>query len=149
MRSWLVLVALAAGCWTERAPAGTAPPPSIASLESPPEAWPGRRATPLPRREEDRCARAITHVFDLARRDAAGSGLTPAMLDDLQQAGIDACYETRWSDEVLDCYEGTTATTQSAECFRAMTEEQREDFERRYMDLRLRHRNTPGAPSTP
>ncbi len=149
MRSWLVLVALAAGCWTERAPAATAPPASIASLEPPPEAWPGRRTTLLPRREDDRCARVITHVFDLARRDAAGSGLTPAMLDDLQRAGIDACHETRWSDDVLDCYEGTTATTQSAECFRAMTEEQREDFERRYMDLRMFHANAPAAPPTP
>ncbi len=149
MRSWLVLVALAAGCWTERAPAATAPPPSIASLESPPEAWPGRRTTPLPRREDDRCARAITHVFDLARRDATGSGLTPAMLDDLEQAGIDACKEARWADDVLDCYESTTATTQSAECFRAMTEEQREDFERRYMDLRMLHANAPAAPPTP
>jgi hypothetical protein len=148
MRSWLVLLALAAGCWTERAPAGTAPAPSIASLERPPEAWPGRRA-PLPRREDDRCARAITHVFDLARRDPASSGLTPAMLDDLQQAGIDGCHETRWSEDVLDCYERTTMTTQSAECFRAMTEAQREDFERRYMDTRMRHRNTPAAPPTP
>jgi hypothetical protein len=40
-------------------------------------------------------------------------------------------------------------TTQSAECFRAMTEAQREDFERRYMDTRMRHRNTPAAPPTP
>ncbi len=103
---------------------------------------------PLPRREDDRCARVITHVFELARRDAAGSGLTPAMLDDIQQASIEGCHETQWSDEILDCYEGTTSTSQTGECYRSMTEEQRDDFERRFMDIRMRHRNAP-APTPP
>jgi hypothetical protein len=149
MRSWLVMVALAAGCWSERTPVGTTPASSIASVERPPAPWPARRQAQVPRRDEDRCARAIAHVFELARKDASGTGFTTAMLDDIQQASVEGCHETEWSDEILDCYERTTSTPQTGECYRTMTEEQREDFERRFMDIRLRHRSTPPSPAAP
>jgi hypothetical protein len=149
MRSWLVLVVLASGCWSERATAETTPVPSIASLERTPEPWPSSGRSHAPRRDHDRCARVIGHVFDLARRDATNSGFTPQMLDDIQVSSVESCHETQWSDEILDCYEGTTSTSQTSECYRTMTEEQREDFERRFMDVRMRHRNNPPPPPPP
>jgi len=143
-----VLVVLAAGCWSERPTAETTPVPSIASLERTPDPWPSSGRSLPPRRDQDRCARVIEHVFDLARRDATSSGFTPQMLDDIQVSSVESCHETQWTDEMLDCYEGTTSTSQTGECYRSMTEEQREDFERRFMDVRMRHRNNP-PPSPP
>lgn len=150
MRSWVVLVVLAAGCWSARPPEETAPPPSLASVERPPERWPSSGRTLGRRRGEDRCARVVTHVFSLARRDAtAGGGFTPAMLDDIEAATVESCHETQWSEDILDCYEHTITTSQTSECYRSMTDEQREDFERRFMDARMRHRNVPPPPPTP
>jgi hypothetical protein len=148
MRSWLVLVVLASGCWSERTTTETTP--SIASLERTPEPWPSSGRSHAPRGDQDRCARVVAHVFGLARRDATSSGFTPAMLDDIEVSSVESCHETQWSDEILGCYEGTTSTAQMGECYRTMTDEQREDFERRFMDIRLRHRNNPPPlPSPP
>jgi hypothetical protein len=143
MRSWLVLVALAAGCWSARSPEETAPPPSLAAVERPPERWPATgRANGRPR-GEDRCTRALGHVFELARRDASSSRFTPAMLDDVQSAAVESCHETQWADDLLDCYDAATSTSGTIECFRSMTDEQREDFQQRIVDVQARHANIP------
>lgn len=157
MRSWLVLIApiaasaLGAGCFREHAPAETTPPavaPSLASPESAPaQRWPGSGAHHR-RRAEDRCAKVVGHMFDLARQDGMNAGFGPAMLDDFQAATIESCHDTGWSEESLGCYEETTATAQMADCYRSMTEEQREDFERRFIEVRSVHRPTP-TPSPP
>jgi hypothetical protein len=154
MRSWLVLIALialGAGCWSERAPAETtlpsrSPPPSIATLDpAPAHRWPGSGAR-FRRRVEDRCAQVVGHMFDLARQDGMNNGFAPAMLDDFQASTIESCHETEWSEESLGCYADTTSTSQMGECYRSMTTEQREDFEQRFLAVRSKHRTTSPPP---
>ena len=137
MRSALVLVVLA-GCWSERTPAQTTPV-SIAAVERQPEPWPSSKPVYFTRRVQDRCAIVITHVFELTKQDSSGRFPT-AMLDELLQATVEGCHETQWSEASLDCYEGTTATSETSDCYRSMTMEQREDFERRFTDIMQRHR---------
>src|SRR4051812_23431508 len=120
MRSWLVLMVLAAGCWGERAPAPAMPPPSIAAVERPPQPWPSTQRGHVRAREPDRCTQVLSHVFDLARQDVPSSGFTVAMLDEIQEATIESCRETQWSEEILDCYADTSSTTQTSECYRSM-----------------------------
>ena len=88
-------------------------------------------------------------MFDLASQDAPNSGFTVAMLDELQESTIESCHETQWSDEILDCYGETSSTSQTSDCYRAMTTEQREDFEKRFMELRQRGRSSPPPAPAP
>ena len=149
MRLPLVLVVvLAAGCYRGgEAPAETAPRPSLVAEERPPEPWPARGRTHAPPRENDRCRRVTDHLFEIVRRDAAGAGITAAMVDEMHVASFEACQETAWSEELLACSELATTLSQVVECLRTMTTEQREDFDRRLTDIRLRHRN--GAAPSP
>jgi len=149
MRRWLALIVLAAGCWGARAPASSAPPPSIAAAERSPEPWPSIQRGHVRERGPDRCTEVLAHVFDLARQDVPNSGFTSAMLDEIQESTVESCHETSWSDDILDCYADTSSTAQTTECYRSMSEAQREDFEKRFMDIRLRHRNAPSPPPTP
>ena len=146
----LLMLAPAAGCWSQAAPAApAAQAPSIAQRQQSREPWPGSARGTLRRPTEDRCARVITHVFALFRQDALANGISGAMLDEIEESSIESCHETAWSDESLDCYEGTALSSKSRDCYRSMTEEQREDFERRFTDIRIRHRNAPTQPATP
>ncbi len=86
-------------------------------------------------------------MFDLARQDGMSSGSTPAIFDDFQASAIESCHETGWSAESLGCYADTTSISQVRECYEAMTTEQREDFERRFMQLQSKHRAPPPSPS--
>jgi hypothetical protein len=148
-RSLVLLVVLAAGCFRGGGvPEETAPRPSIAAQERPPEPWPARGRTFTPPRENDRCRRVTDHLFDIVRRDAGNAGITAAMVDEMHAAGLESCQETAWSEELLTCSELATSLAQVVECLRTMTTEQREDFDRRLTDIRLRHRNAI-APSPP
>lgn len=158
MRSWLVLIALIAasaleaGCFRERAPAETTPAAASPSFASPGPApaqrWPGSGAHHR-RRAENRCVQVVGHMFELARQDGLNAGFAAAMLDDIQAATVESCQETGWSEESLGCYAETTATAQMADCYRSMTEEQREDFERRFIEVRSMHRPSPASLPTP
>lgn len=155
MRSWpwLVLVALAAGCWNERAPA-RAPAVSIAQLEREPEPWPSRARARSVARPPDRCATVISHMFDLWMPDVTLiAGFSAAMFDELRAAGVESCHATGWSDEILSCFEDTTSMDETTGCTRSMTEEQLEDLKRRVMDIMLRQQGattpTPPPPASP
>ena len=87
-------------------------------------------------------------MFDLARPEGMNSTFTVAMIDEFQESTVVGCHETEWTEGSLDCYAETTSTSQMGDCYRSMTPEQREDFERRFMDVRLKHRGTP-TPSPP
>lgn len=139
----LVSMLAAAGCWGERAAAPPAPRPSIAAVERPAPVWPSTQRAHIRRLETDRCRIVLGHVFDLARQDTPSSGFTVAMLDELQESTIESCHETQWSESTLDCYADTSTTTATSECYRAMTSEQRDDFEKRFMELRQRGRSSP------
>jgi len=150
MRSWLLLTVLAAGCWGEHAPAATTPAPSLAAAERPPEPWPASARPLPPRRAADRCMQVIAHVFEVARQDAYNVGLAASMLDDIQETMVESCHETEWADDTLGCYEGTTSLAETNDCFRAMSTEQREDFDRRLSAIRQRHRSgSPPPPPSP
>ena len=156
MRNWLplVLVMLAgAGCWSERAPSKTTPP-ALAAVERPPEPWPSSARGPFVRRVQDRCAIVIAHVFDLTKLDSNGR-LPASVLDELLSSTIESCHETEWSEEILGCYEETASTSETSDCYRSMTNEQRDDFEKRFTDIMQRHHSSvshgasPPPPSPP
>jgi hypothetical protein len=149
MRSWLLLTVLAAGCWGERAPGQTTPAPSLAAVERPPQPWPSSARPLPPRRTTDRCAQVVAHVFEVARQDAPNVGLAISMLDDLQETMIESCHETEWSEDILGCYAGTTSMAETSNCFRAMSTEQRDDFDRRFSAIRQRHRSGSPPPPSP
>ena len=145
-----MLTALGAGCWSDRAPsAPTTPPPSITTLApAPAPRWPGtgihvRRGT------SDRCAQVVGHIFDVAREDSVNTGFTAAMLDEFEVSAVESCHETVWAEESLVCYAETTAISQIGECFRLMGEAQREDFDRRFREIRTKHRPAPLPPPPP
>jgi hypothetical protein len=154
MRSRLLRMLLAvatagpvgASCWSDRPPPPTTPSPpitSIASIERPAQRWPASTAAGLRPRTVDRCAQVVGHMFDLARQEGMNSTFTAAMIDEFQESTVVGCHETDWTEESLDCYAETTSTSQMGDCYRSMTPEQREDFERRFMDVRLKHRGSP------
>src|SRR5688572_2492569 len=139
MRSWLVLVVLA-GCWSERAPAQTTPI-SIATVERQREPWPSSKPAYFTPRSQDRCAIVTAHVFELTKTDASTGRFPTAVLDELIQATVESCHEMQWSEESLDCYEETATTSDMGDCYRSMTMEQGEDFEKRFTDIMQRRRS--------
>jgi hypothetical protein len=157
MHRWFLLVMVVGtigtagtGCWSDRPSQDTTPRPSLATVESPPEPWQAREHRTYARPVQDRCTHAMGHVFDLARKDPSSTAaFTAAMLDELEHTSIDGCHETEWSEETLACSEEATSISGVGECFRMMTSEQREDFDRRITDVRLKHRNSPPTPSPP
>jgi hypothetical protein len=143
----LVVAMVLAGCWSERAAPTT--PAALAAMERPREPWPASAPSRYVPPAQDRCAVVIAHVFDLTK-DASGGRFPIAMLDELQQATVESCHETQWSEESLDCYEATVSSSDTTDCYRSMTMEQREDFERRFNDIHQRHRSAMvPQPSSP
>lgn len=148
---WVVLLALWAGwggggCWRERA-AGEIGPAPVAeraqSTERPPPEWAARGRMHAPRREQDRCTQVIGRFFELAAQDMQGKGFSGGMLEEIETAMIDSCKETAWSVESLACYEGAGTLSDAGNCFQAMPAEQREDFDRRFREIRQQHRALP------
>lgn len=138
-------------CWSDQPAARpVAPSPSLATVERPATPWPASSRGPLVRRAPDRCATVVAHVFELSKQELSGR-LPPPVLEELHLSTIDSCHTTEWSDEILACYEGTSTTSETTPCYRSMTEEQRNDFEKRFSDIMQRHHSAiyPNVPPPP
>lgn len=144
-------MALAAGCWGERSAAEreAAAPPSVAR-ERPAQAWPASGRTHAVRAERDRCGEAIDRFFEVVTSDIQlRRGFSAGMIEEFQAAMLESCRETTWSAESLACYEEASSVSEAGGCFQAMTAEQREDFDRRFSEIRRRSQAAPPPSSAP
>lgn len=158
----LALACAAAGgaaCWSDRPARTTVPGPTGAggatsgtgggtgatgATTAPPTS--GIRFAP---RSVNRCARVISHLLEQSKSELASTGLSESFLEELQRVAVESCEETAWAPESLDCYEGTTNSSDMSTCFTAMTPEQQEDFKRRMFELQRQQLSSPSPSPSP
>jgi hypothetical protein len=149
MRSWVALMVLAAGCWGQRAATESGAVSHSVVEERPAQRWPASGRAHAQRRELDRCAQAINHFFEVVAQDVQSQGFSNAMAEEIQGTMIESCRDTAWSVESLACYEEASSVSQAGNCFQAMTPEQREDFDKRFTEIRQRQRSMSPSASPP
>ena len=138
MHSWPLLVVFAAtcwsACWSDRAPGRPTTPAPVAPAD-PTAAGPPSTGIRFVSRPPNRCAVVVAHLFDQSKADISSSGMSEAFMQELQDVAVASCRDTEWSTEALDCYEGTSSSTEITACFSEMTQEQQEDFKKRMTEL--------------
>jgi len=152
MRSWPLLVVFAttcwSACWSDRSPARSTTPAPAAPAD-PTAGGPPSSGIRFVSRAPDRCAPAIAHVLEQSKADIAGSGMSEAFLQEMQEMAVASCQETEWSPESLDCFEGIGSSSELTACFSAMTQEQQDDFKKRMTELLQRQSALSTSPPPP
>jgi hypothetical protein len=152
MRSWPLLVVFAAicgsACWTDRSP-GRLTTPAPAAPADPTAGGPPSSGIRFVSRAPNRCAPAIAHVLEQSKADIAGSGMSEAFIQEMQEMAVASCQETQWSPETLACFEGTETSSELTACFKAMLQEQQDDFQKRMTELFQRQSSLSVPPPPP
>ena len=87
MRSLLLLVALG-GCWTGSTEATTPTQPTAKPEPAPPGL---------------ECAQVVAHALEVSRDELARTA-KPEQIERIRIGAIDTCLATRWSQELLACF---------------------------------------------
>ena len=130
MRCLLFLVVLG-GCWTGSAETTTPTQPTAK-----PEAAPGLV-----------CAQVVAHALEVSRDELTRTA-KPDQIERIRIAAIDTCLATRWSQDLLACFNGAGNGDDLGRCQSRMTREQNDDMQKRLTEA-LQDDNPcaiPGAP---
>jgi hypothetical protein len=131
---WSLLVVLSA-CWTQTPVRPVeAPAPTRAVYR------PSRSTTTV----AQRCAKSVANAIEIGRSELARSGLPEEAIDELQDAIVESCQSTAWSDETIDCVAGIAGIADWNNCASQMTDDQRHDSTKRAVEI-LQRRNAYGA----
>jgi len=135
------LLLLVSACWSgSEATAPTTPEPPAAPI---------RARTVRVRPDRTTCDHTIGTLADKLRPELAKSGISEVTLAELVEVAIESCRMTRWSAEVLVCYEGITDANALTSCQALMSTDQSDDLSRRMMDVISRMAQLPPPPNSP
>lgn len=82
-----------------------------------------------------RCDAVIGHLLGVFKPELAQAGFKDDMVAKLEMAASASCHETRWSDDLLDCFEGVSATDAFAKCQAQMSSAQIDDLQKKMVDV--------------
>ena len=117
MRSLLLLVALG-GCWTGSTEATTPTQPTAKPEPAPPGL---------------ECAQVVAHALEVSRDELARTA-KPEQIERIRIGAIDTCLATRWSQELLACFNEAGTGDDLGRCQSQMTKEQNDDMQKRLTD---------------
>ncbi|MEJ7602168.1 MAG: hypothetical protein WKG01_30000 [Kofleriaceae bacterium] len=133
MRS-LLLIFVLAGCWTGSTET-TTPTPITADKHAP---APGLV-----------CAEVVAHALEVSREELARS-TKPDQIERIRVSAIDTCLATRWSQELLACFNDAKSSDGLGRCQSQMTREQNDDMQKRLVEaLQDGTANPCGNPCAP
>lgn len=122
-----LLVVLAAGCWRSTP---VVEPTEVTERE--PEPVHARyHQPPAP----SRCDSVIGHLLDVFKPELAQAGFKDDVVAKLEMAASESCHETRWSDELLDCFSAVAATDAFAKCQAQMSSTQIDDLQKKMVEV--------------
>lgn len=121
------LILFVAACW--RATPVVEPTPIV---EREPEPGRARFHQPPP---PSRCDAVIGHLLEVFKPELAQAGFKDDVVAKLEMAASASCHETRWSDDLLDCFGAVSATDAFAKCQAQMTSAQIDDLQKKMVEV--------------
>lgn len=125
----LACLLVLAGCWRS-VPADQ--PIVRPEREPEPERVRARYHQPV---SPSRCDAVIGHLLDVFKPELAQAGFKDDVVAKLEIAASASCHETRWSDELLDCFAGVSASDAFARCQAQMSTAQVDDLQKKMVEV--------------
>jgi hypothetical protein len=124
----VTLLVLVAACWRE---APVSEPRPIVEREPPPASYTRYTQPPPP----SRCDAVIGHLLEVFQPELAQAGFKDDVVARLEIAATSSCHETRWSDELLDCFGGVSASDAFSKCQAQMSSLQIDDLQKKMVEV--------------
>lgn len=122
----VVVVAVVAGCWRSTPVADPVVPPR--------EPEPSRLARYRDPPKPSRCDAVVDHLLEVFEPDLRNAGFGEDMVSRLEASASESCHDTRWPDDLLDCFQGVTQSDAFKHCQAKMSTEQVDDLQKRLVE---------------
>jgi hypothetical protein len=116
MRALLLVVAT--GCWT----GSSTTQPTTPTQPARPEPAAGLE-----------CAQVVAHAMEVSK-DELDKATKPDQIERIRIAAIDSCLSTRWSQELLGCFNAAQRSDDLGSCQTKMTKIQNDDLQKRMIE---------------